>query len=112
LLVNGAGAALVLTIAWVALSQQHVPTTIRSASLTLSAAGAALLILTAIGGWSIGLFGTFGHGPIRVGWVTVASTVILVVSAAWSAVRNRRRSDVASEGPKPATNRLDATPAR
>jgi hypothetical protein len=95
LLACGAGVTLALTVAWIALSDQAILVTIRSAAVTLSTFAAAALVLAAVGGWIVGLFGTFGYGPIRVGWVTLGATAILVVSAAWSALRNRRsdRSD-------------------
>jgi hypothetical protein len=99
LLANGAGAVLALTAAWIAISRQPIRQAVRSAGLTLSASGASALILCAIGGWTLGLFGTFGHGPIRVGWVTVASTAILVASTVWSWVRNRRNEAEAADVP-------------
>jgi hypothetical protein len=80
-----------LTIAWIALARQSLGISLRSAALTLSNFGARLLVVTAVGGWAIGLLGTFGPGPIRVGWVTIGATVLLVLSALWSAARNRAR---------------------
>jgi hypothetical protein len=109
LLTNGTGAVLSLTIAWIALSQQPIRLAARSAGLTLSASGANILILTSIGGWTLGLFGTLGHGPIRVGWVTATSTVILVASMVWSGVKNRHRHDSGTDVPQAVT--LPADPS-
>jgi hypothetical protein len=38
------------------------------------------LLLVAVGGWAVGLPGTLGHGPIRVGLVTVVASIILLVA--------------------------------
>jgi hypothetical protein len=65
-----------------------LPSLARSASL----GGANALLLLCVGGWTLGLPGTFGPGPIRVGWLTLASTAILLVAAVTVVVRRRAAS--------------------
>jgi hypothetical protein len=80
------------TVAWMALSQQRISMSLRSVGLTIGNFGARLLIVTAVGGWAIGLYGVFGGGPIRVGFATYGATVILALAATYSTVRNRGSS--------------------
>jgi hypothetical protein len=39
-----------------------------------------LLLFVAAGGWLLGLPGTFGYGPIRVGFLTLTSTALIVIA--------------------------------
>jgi hypothetical protein len=92
LALDGIGAVLALTAAWISVSQYEVRPTARSATVNLSASAANVLVLTAAAGWILGLLGTFGHGPIHIGPVTIGATLILLVSAGWSAVKNRSQT--------------------
>ena len=56
--------------------------------------------MVAVGGWIVGLYGYFGDGPIRVGWVTFGATLILILSATISAIRNRGDSGGESVEPE------------
>ena len=47
------------------------------------AAPHAFVVLT-VGGWVTGLPGTFGFGPVHVGWVTGIATGLLAVAFVWS----------------------------
>jgi hypothetical protein len=92
LLVYIAGLFIAMTVAWMALSQQRISTSLRSVGLTIGNFGARLLIATAVGGWAIGLYGVFGGGPFRVGFATYGATVVLALAATYSTVRNRGSS--------------------
>jgi len=87
-LLAAAGAVLLLTATWTALSGLPVRATVRSATRTLAIFGANALVLLAVGGWAVGLAGTIGGGQIRVGPVTITASVILLAAWLWS----RRRS--------------------
>jgi hypothetical protein len=93
-------ATVALTAAWIALSREPMSRALRSAGLTLSNFGARLVIVVAVGGWIVGLYGYFGDGPIRVGWVTFGATLILILSATISAIRNRGDSGGESVEPE------------
>ncbi|MGN9909689.1 hypothetical protein ACTMTJ_19265 [Phytohabitans sp. LJ34] len=92
----GAGAltAAALHVTWIALCRLPVLPAVRSAGRTASISGANGLLMVAAGGWAIGLLGTFHHGPIRVGWVTVTTTLLLVATSVWTYVRQHRRRPV------------------
>ncbi|GAA4670060.1 hypothetical protein [Phytohabitans rumicis] len=93
-LLAAASAVVLLTATWTALSGLPVRATTRSATRTLAIFGANALVLLAVGGWAVGLAGTFGRGEIRVGPVTIVASVILLTAWLWS----RRRSAPGSEG--------------
>jgi hypothetical protein len=90
LLGAGALAAVALHVTWIALCRRPVVPSVRSAGRTASISGANGLLMVAAGGWAIGLFGTFHHGPIRVGWVTLATTLLLTATSVWTYVRQRQ----------------------
>jgi hypothetical protein len=43
----------------------------------------------AAGGWLLGLPGTFGYGPIRVGFLTLTSTALIIVALVLRPLLNR-----------------------
>jgi hypothetical protein len=90
LALTAAIAVTLLMASWMALSGRRLRTVLVSGSRTLSLAGANGLILLALGGWALGMLGIAGGGPIRIGWLTVGSTLILVFAAIWSRVRGHR----------------------
>lgn len=61
---------------------------VRSAVRTTANVAPEALLLFVGGAWAIGLPGLFGIGPIRPGWVTVTTTVLLVVAWVWGRVRS------------------------
>src|SRR5439155_24246285 len=94
LLALGLAAAVSLAAAWIALCRDvPLPAAIRSAGRSAMVAGTNGLLMVAIGGWVIGLFGTFHHGPVRVGWVTVTDTLILATTSLVERAKQRRRGD-------------------
>jgi hypothetical protein len=96
LLQFGALAALgiaALTAAWIALASQRLNTSFRSAFRSASITSPYGLLLVATGGWIVGLPGTFGHGRIHVGWVTLISTGALMIAFAWSQFTNKPQDD-------------------
>lgn len=48
-------------------------------------AGPNTILVIAVAGWVVGLPGVFGLGPIRIGWVTIGSTLLVIV--AWVVTR-------------------------
>ncbi|WP_198587002.1 hypothetical protein [Glycomyces xiaoerkulensis] len=84
-------ALLALTAAWMLLSANPLVGSVRSATHSAENAGANGVVLTTVGGWTIGLPGLLGFGPIRVGWLTIGATVLLV-AAFLSLLARRRRS--------------------
>lgn len=83
-----AGAAS-LAVAWIALCGLPPARAWNSALRSAAASSAWVLLLTAAGGWVVGLLGTSGYGPVRVGWFTVGSTAVLVVAYVRMAVMRR-----------------------
>jgi hypothetical protein len=83
------GGAAALAVVWLALSHLPLRRSIPSWGRSVSIAGANGLLVVAVGGWVVGLPGTFGHGPIRVGWVTTTSTLLLVVASVWTLFSRR-----------------------
>jgi hypothetical protein len=70
-----------VTGAWMSLAGlPRLRESLKSAMESATITGSYALLLIAIGGWLIGLPGTLGYGVIHVGWVTVASTVVLVAT--------------------------------
>jgi hypothetical protein len=76
--------AALATLAWILLC--GLPWRRYTASLVHSAgiASANGLLLLAVGGWVVGVPGLLGHGPIRVGWLTLAATAVLTAATLWS----------------------------
>jgi hypothetical protein len=91
LLAFGIGGAGSLAAIWMALCGLKLATSGSSALRSATVSAAWLLLVIAAGGWTIGLFGTFGHGPIRVGWATSTATAILLFVGAVAVFRSRAR---------------------
>lgn len=87
---------LVLTVAWIILASQPVRDSLRSVRRSASITAPYALILTAAGGWIVGLPGTFGPGRIHVGWVTLVSTSALVIALIFTQFTNKTHEE--SEG--------------
>lgn len=85
-----------LTLAWILLC--GLPWRGYTASLVHSTgiASARGLLLLAVGGWVVGVPGLLGHGPIRVGWLTLAATPVLTAATLWSLLR-RTAAEVFTE---------------
>jgi hypothetical protein len=88
-------AFMLLTVAWVLAVAEDPFTALRSAMRTASLATPGLLLFLAIGGWLVGLPGTFGHGRIHVGALTLAATIALAGAYAWTRHRQAGEQDVA-----------------
>jgi hypothetical protein len=82
-----------LTTAWITLASQGLRLSLRSAGRSASITGPYALLLVAAGGWIVGLPGTFGHGRIHVGWVTLVSTSALAVAFVWSQFINKPQDE-------------------
>jgi hypothetical protein len=85
----GGAAVTALTIAWISIGRHRWGQSLRSAGRTLSIYIANGVLWQAVGGWAVGLFGTFGPGPIRIGWLTWAATAVLVATWLWSYRKGR-----------------------
>lgn len=70
---------LLLTAAWAALTGEPFARTRDSALRTAGLALPHVVLLTTVGGWVMGLPGTFGHGRIHVGWLTLTLTTLVLV---------------------------------
>jgi hypothetical protein len=73
-------ALLLATVAWIMLASQRRRDSLASAQSSATITAPYLLLFVAAGGWLLGLPGTFGHGPIRVGFLTLTSTALIVVA--------------------------------
>jgi hypothetical protein len=73
-------ALLLATVAWIMLASQRRRDSLASAQSSATITVPYLLLFVAAGGWLLGLPGTFGHGPIRVGFLTLTSTALIVVA--------------------------------
>jgi hypothetical protein len=73
-------ALLLATVAWIMLASQRRRDSLASAQSSATITAPYLLLFVAAGGWLLGLPGTFGHGPIRVGSLTLTSTALIVVA--------------------------------
>ena len=82
-----------LTMAWLTLASQRLTSSLRSAGRSATITAPYALLLTAVGGWVVGLPGTFGPGRIHVGWVTSISTAILLAAFLWSQFINKTQED-------------------
>ena len=56
-------------------------------------------MLLAVGGVLLGLPGTLGYGPIRLGWVTLGATAVLLIATAIYLLRNRAGGRSGTERP-------------
>ncbi|MGR3869197.1 hypothetical protein ACUXZZ_11450 [Streptomyces graminifolii] len=70
---------LLCTVAWAAFTGEPFARTRDSALRTAGLALPHLVLLTTVGGWVLGLPGTFGHGRIHVGWLTLTLTALVLV---------------------------------
>lgn len=84
------GGAVALTLAWMLLCGLPWRISVRSVAHSAGIASANGLLLLAAGGWVVGVPGLLGAGPIRVGWLTVTSTAVLVAATLWSQALRRR----------------------
>jgi hypothetical protein len=75
---------LALTVLWMSLSGVPLRVAVPSWVHSVSVAAPQVIVMFTLGGWIVGLPGTFGHGPIRLGPVTITSTVLLLVVFAWA----------------------------
>jgi hypothetical protein len=91
LLAFGIGGAGSLAAVWIALCGLSLAKSGSSALRSATVSAAWLLLVIAVGGWTIGLFGSFGHGPIRVGGATATATAILLFVGAVAVFRSRAR---------------------
>lgn len=73
-------ALLLATVAWIMLASQRRRDSLASAQSSATITAPYLLLFVAAGGWLLGLPGTFGHGPIRVGFLTLTSTALIIVA--------------------------------
>ena len=73
-------ALLLATVAWIMLASQRRRDSLASAQSSATITAPYLLLFVAASGWLLGLPGTFGHGPIRVGFLTLTSTALIVVA--------------------------------
>jgi hypothetical protein len=70
---------LLWTVAWAAFTGEPFARTRDSALRTAGLALPHVVLLTTVGGWVLGLPGTFGHGRIHVGWLTLTLTALVLV---------------------------------
>jgi hypothetical protein len=82
-----------LTISWISLASQRLSPSLRSASRSASITAPYGLLLVAVGGWVVGLPGTFGNGRIHVGWVTIISSCLLTAAFVWSQFINKPQDE-------------------
>jgi hypothetical protein len=77
-------ASLALFLAWALLAStrqssekaQPLPSYLHSLKVTLP----YWLLVQALGGWLVGLPAALGHGQVHVGWITYATTTVLIVT--------------------------------
>ena len=87
------GGLLALTLLWISLSglpligpqdQQGRSGSVFSWGRSATISAPHLIVAFTLGGWIVGLPGTLGHGPIKLGPVTITSTVLLIAVLAWT----------------------------
>jgi hypothetical protein len=78
-LLGALACVLLWTVAWAAFTGEPFARTRRSALRTAGLALPHAVLLTTVGGWVLGLPGTFGHGRIHVGWLTLTLTALVLV---------------------------------
>jgi len=88
-------ALLLATVAWNMLASQRRRDSLASAQSSATITAPYLLLFVAAGGWLLGLPGTFGHGPIRVGFLTLTSTALIVVALVLRPRLNRMQDQTA-----------------
>jgi hypothetical protein len=85
------------TVAWITLASQPWRESQRSAQRSANGTAPYLLLFVAAGGWLLGLPGTLGHGPIRVGFLTLTSTGLIVVALLLRPLLNRVQSQAGDD---------------
>ncbi|WP_234543355.1 hypothetical protein [Streptomyces shenzhenensis] len=78
-LLGALACVLLWTVAWAAFTGEPLARTRDSALRTAGLALPHVVLLTTVGGWVLGLPGTFGHGRIHVGWLTLTLTALVLV---------------------------------
>jgi hypothetical protein len=91
-------ALLLAPVAWITLASQRRRDSLASAQSSATITAPYLLLFVAAGGWLLGLPGTFGHGPIRVGFLTLTSTALIVVALVLRPRLNRMQAQPEPEG--------------
>jgi hypothetical protein len=91
--VSSAIAMASLCIAWIVLASQRPALSFLSLRRSASIAGPYAVLFVAVGGWVVGLPGTFGPGRIHVGWITIVTTALLVVAFIWSQFSNSTQEE-------------------
>lgn len=101
----GAGAAMVagmtgvvvaLSSLWILLAPLPVGVSGASWLRSASIAGPHVVVMFTIAGWVIGLPGSLGYGPIRVGVLTITFTVLLIGLVVWARRKRTPRSAAGS----------------
>jgi hypothetical protein len=103
LLAVGALTTVAICLLWSAWSGLKTGKAANASARNVRALVVSGLACQAIGGWLLGLPGTLGHGPIRVGWFTIVATIGFAAAFAWEYYSERSRSTgsdptAASEG--------------
>lgn len=75
------------TLVWTSWSGLPTVRAMYSAARTVGQVVAVALGCQAVGGWVLGVAGAAGYGPVRVGWVTGAATLVFGVFFVWSMLR-------------------------
>ena len=78
-----------LAVAWIIAAGQRLSKSRASLERSASATLGYGLLLLAVGGILLGLPGTLGYGPIRLGWVTLGANAVLLLATAITRLRNR-----------------------
>jgi hypothetical protein len=91
-------ALLLAPVAWITLASQRRRDSLASAQSSATITAPYLLLFVAAGGWLLGLPGTFGYGPIRVGFLTLTSTALIVVALVLRPRLNRMQAQPEPEG--------------
>ena len=78
-LLGALGCVALWTVVWTALTGEPLARTRESALRTAGLVLPQVVLLTTVGGWVLGLPGTLGHGRIRLGWLTLGLTALVLV---------------------------------
>ncbi|WP_405463916.1 hypothetical protein OG783_07095 [Streptomyces jietaisiensis] len=78
-LLGASGCLALWTVAWAAVTGAPLGPVRDSAVRTAGLALPHVVLLTTVGGWVLGLPGTFGHGRMHVGWLTLTLTALVLV---------------------------------
>lgn len=77
-------------VIWERLASVPRADAVRAELRLLSRMAPDLARFTVAAGWVVGLPGTFGYGPIEIGWVTVVGTAVLAVLLVQEEISDRR----------------------